>query len=125
TCLNLSTWQSLVTTGPACESDRSHQPREVSERAQAMPRTTGDFKPRVRESARKENRKMIKFLLTIVVTLSSIALANTGTYSPTIDDTGFSYYRPSGSTANTTISYWTIGVQDDKLVVRISHEAST
>ena len=68
---------------------------------------------------------MIKFLLTIVVTLSSIGLANTGTYSPTIDDAGFSYYRPSGSTAGTTISYWTIGVQDDKLVVRISHEAST
>ena len=67
---------------------------------------------------------MIKFLLTIVVTLSSIALANTGTYSPIIDDAGFSYYLPSGSTANTTISYWTIGVQDDKLVVRISHEAS-
>src|SRR5690606_5444511 len=76
------------------------------------------------ESARKEKLKMIKFLLTIVVTLSSIALANTGTYSPTIDDAGFSYYLPSGSTASTTISYWTIGVQDDKLVVRISNEAS-
>jgi hypothetical protein len=68
---------------------------------------------------------MIKFLLTIVVTLSSLALANTGTYSPTIDDAGFSYYRPSGSTANTTTRDWTIGVQDDELVVRISHEASS